>query len=139
MPELEQIKTGDSANCEFMVSEAAVNAFAALSYDDNPLHTQEAFAQARGFPGRVAHGMLALSTISRLIGTQLPGPGSLWISQELQFAAPVFIGDQLAAKVTVQSVSQAARIVVLQTEVFNAATNAVVLRGIAKVRVPAAK
>ena len=52
MPELEQIKTGDSANCEFMVSEAAVNAFAALSYDDNPLHTQEAFAQARGFPGR---------------------------------------------------------------------------------------
>ena len=136
MPELINIKVGDTASCVVMIDAGMVDTFAALSQDDNALHIDDAFARTRGFPGRVAHGMLALSTISRLIGTQLPGPGSLWISQELQFTTPVFLGETIEARVTVQSVSQAAQVVVLLTEVVNQQTRAVVLRGTAKVRVP---
>ena len=115
MPELANIKVGDTASCEVTIDAQTVDTFASLSHDDNSLHMDDTFARERGFPGRVAHGMLALSTISRLIGTQLPGPGSLWISQELQFTTPVFIGERIEARVTVQSVSQAAQVVVLQT------------------------
>lgn len=136
MPALHEIKVGDSASCVFTIDATAVDAFALLSHDDNALHMNDTFARERGFPGRVAHGMLALSTISRLIGTQLPGPGSLWISQELQFTTPVFLGETIEARVTVQSISQAAQVVVLQTEVVNQQTRAIVLRGTAKVRVP---
>ena len=89
-----------------------------------------------GFPGRVAHGMLALSTISRLIGTELPGPGSLWVAQDVQFAVPALVGDRLQASVTVQSISRATQLVVLATEVVKAGSGAVVLRGTAKVRIP---
>ena len=85
--------------------------------------------------GRVAHGMLTLSAISRLIGTQLPGPGSLWMSQETNFAAPVFLNDQIQARVTVKTVSRSAQVVVLQTDAINLQTQAVVLRGTAKVRI----
>jgi acyl dehydratase len=119
-----------------VIDAAALAAFAALSYDDNALHMSDEFAREHGFPGRVAHGMLSLATISRLIGTQLPGPGALWISQEFQFVTPVYVGNTIAAKVTVQSVSSAARIVTLQTEVHNLSTKNVVLRGTAKVRMP---
>lgn len=136
MPELQNIKVGDTASCNFTIDDKMVDAFAQLSHDDNALHMNDAFARERGFPGRVAHGMFALSTISRLIGTQLPGPGSLWISQELQFTTPVYLGETIEARVTVQSISQAAQVVVLQTEVVNQNTKAIVLRGTAKVRVP---
>jgi 3-hydroxybutyryl-CoA dehydratase len=136
MPRIEDIKVGDCASCEMLIDEQSIAAFAALSLDDNALHMNQEFAKSCGFPGRVAHGMLSLSTISRLIGTQLPGPGALWISQEFQFVTPVFVNDTISAQVTVQSVSVAARIVTLQTEVQNKTSNTLVLRGTAKVRVP---
>lgn len=136
MPRLEEIQVGDSAACEMEIDAAALAAFAALSHDDNALHMSDEFAREHGFSGRVAHGMMSLAAISRLIGTQLPGPGALWISQEFQFVTPVFVGDTIAAKVTVQSISTAARIVTLQTEVHNLTSKNVVLRGTAKVRVP---
>lgn len=130
------IRIGDTASCELEVTEEQVDTFARLSGDVNPLHMDDAVAQEYGFPGRVAHGMIALSAISRLIGTQLPGPGGLWLSQDVQFAAPVFIGDKLEARVEVQSISTGAQVVVLKTEVANSATQTVVLRGTAKVRIP---
>lgn len=133
---IENIQVGDVATCQWTVTAEQIDAFASFSSDDNPLHMQDSFAQQLGFQGRVAHGMVTLSAISRLIGTQLPGPGSLWMSQEVHFAAPVFVEDQIEARVTVQSVSKAARVVVLQTEAINSQTKLVVLRGTAKVRVP---
>jgi 3-hydroxybutyryl-CoA dehydratase len=134
--DLDAIKIGDQATCSLDVTEKHIELFAELSGDDNALHMDGEFAQRLGFDGRVAHGMIALSMISRLIGTQLPGHGSLWISQELRFALPVQIGDALEARVQVTQISQAARVVVLQTEVVNRETGTFVLRGIAKVRVP---
>jgi acyl dehydratase len=133
--DITRIQVGDSASCEMTVTEKHVDAFARLSLDDNPLHMDDNVAHEYGFPRRVAHGLLALSAISRLIGTQLPGPGALWLSQDVQFAAPVLVGDKLEARVTVQQISVAAQAVVLRTEAANLDSGAVVLRGTARVRI----
>jgi 3-hydroxybutyryl-CoA dehydratase len=133
---LEKIHVDDSASCEWLVTAELIDAFAAFSFDDNPLHIDETFAKGLGFDGRVAHGMVAMSAISRLIGTKLPGPGSLWMSQEVHFAAPAYVGDTIQATVTVQNVSKSARVVILSTEAINKQTKLVILRGTAKVRIP---
>ena len=137
--DINRIQVGDTASCDFVVDDQAVKAFAALSLDDNALHMDEAVAQDRGFPRRVAHGMLALGGISRLIGTQLPGHGSLWTTQDLRFSTPVFVGDALTARVTVEQVSKGAGTVKLKTEVKNNSTGSVVLSGTALVRIPPRK
>ena len=134
--DMARLKVGDTAACEVVVDERSVAAFAELSADDNPLHMDEQVARASGFPKRVAHGMLALSAISRLIGTQLPGPGSLWVSQELKFPTPVFVGDALTAQVTVEQISNAAGLVKLRTEVRNKDSGSLVLTGSAMIKIP---
>jgi 3-hydroxybutyryl-CoA dehydratase len=134
--DISRIQIGDTASCEVVLDERKVAAFAELSQDDNPLHMDETAAHTCGFPKRVAHGMLALSAISRLIGTQLPGPGSLWVSQEFKFPAPVLVGDVVTARVTVEQISLAAQMVKLRTEVRNNETGTVVLLGSAMVRIP---
>ena len=134
--DISRLKVGDSASCDFIVDEHSVATFAELSADDNPLHMDERTARACGFPRRVAHGMLALSAISRLIGTQLPGPGSLWVSQEVKFPAPVFLGDMLTARVTVAQISLAVGMVKLRTEVRSKNSDSIVLLGSAMVNIP---
>lgn len=134
--EFDSIRIGDSASREFEVTERHVSLFAELSLDNNALHMDEEYARERGFEGRVAHGMIAMSAISQLIGTQLPGHGSLWVSQQNQFAEPVLIGDVLVASVEVERISRATEAVVLKTEVINRDTGRPVLRGKAGVRVP---
>jgi acyl dehydratase len=129
------IQVGLSATCHVTVTEPDVAAFARLSQDTNPIHVDAVVARDFGFPRAVAHGMLALSSISRLIGTRLPGPGSLWVSQEVRFVAPALVGDSLTARVEVQQVSKAAGIVVLRTEVINHTSGEPVLVGTAKVKI----
>jgi acyl dehydratase len=130
---IEAIQIGDAAACELVITAADVDQFARLSQDTNPLHVDAGAAHAFGFPAPVAHGMLALSSISRLIGTELPGPGALWMSQEVRFIAPVLVGDALRARVEVQQVSRGSRVVVLRTEVVNRDSGRPVLSGTAKV------
>ena len=136
LAEISRLKIGDTATCDLDVTEQHVAAFAELSGDINPLHMETAIAQAAGFPRRVAHGMLALSAISRLIGTQLPGGGSLWTAQEVRFGAPVFVGDSVTARVTIEQISTGAQMIKLRTDVVNKSTGAVVLSGTAMVRIP---
>jgi acyl dehydratase len=129
------IQVGSIATCDFTVTEQDVAAFARLSHDTNPLHVDSSVAHAFGFPRPVAHGLLTLASISRLIGTELPGPGALWLSQNLQFLTPVLVGDRLTARVEVTHVSKGAGVVVLGTEVFNLSSNARSLAGTANVKV----
>ncbi len=136
--DIDSIAVGDSATDEWTVSDAHIDAFALFSSDTNPLHMQDEYARELGFSGRVAHGMVTLSSISKLIGMQLPGPGSLWMSQEVHFSNPVYVGDAIRSRVSVDSVSKAARVVVLTTEATNVVSNQIVLRGVAKVRIPEA-
>lgn len=84
---------GDSASFERTIVESDVLEFARLSGDNNPLHIDSAYAEGTPFKQRVVHGMFLGSLCSRLLGTQLPGRRCLYLSQELRFHQPVFIGD----------------------------------------------
>ena len=101
---LEDLKVGDTAETNHVVTDADIRAFAEVSGDHNPVHLDEDFAQATRFKGRIAHGMLSAAYISALLGNQLPGPGSIYISQTLNFKRPVRIGDEVTTRVTVEAI-----------------------------------
>jgi 3-hydroxybutyryl-CoA dehydratase len=82
------------------VTDADIVLFASVTGDTNPVHLDEDFARPTMFKGRIAHGMLAAGFISAALGTKLPGPGSIYLSQSLKFRAPVKIGDTVVARVT---------------------------------------
>ena len=85
---LEDLKVGMSAAFGKTVTEADIMAFAGVSGDTNPVHLHHDFAANTLFKGRVAHGMLSASFISTILGTKLPGPGCIYVSQNIQFKAP---------------------------------------------------
>ena len=86
------------------VTEADIVMFAGISGDTNPVHLDALFADQTPFKGRIAHGMLSASFISTVLGTRLPGPGCIYLSQTLKFRAPVKAGDTVTARVTVKDV-----------------------------------
>ena len=88
------------------VTEADIVLFAGISGDTNPVHLDEEFAKPTMFKGRIAHGMLTAGFISTVFGTKLPGPGCIYLSQNLKFKAPVRIGDTVRARVTVSAVDR---------------------------------
>ena len=97
----EDLSVGQTAAMTRAVSEADIAAFAAVSGDNNPVHLDEVFAQTTMFKGRIAHGMLSAAYISAVIGTQLPGPGAIYLSQSMKFRRPVRIGDEVVTTVTI--------------------------------------
>src|SRR5215813_11958596 len=103
---LEDMSVGMTAVYTRTVTEADIVLFSGISGDANPVHLDQEFAKATMFKGRIAHGMLTASFISTVLGTKLPGPGCIYISQNLKFKAPVRIGDTVKARVTVTAVDQ---------------------------------
>ncbi|HXQ12185.1 MAG TPA: MaoC family dehydratase [Caulobacteraceae bacterium] len=101
---LEDLSIGQTAERRRVVSEADIDAFAAVSGDSNPVHLDAAYAAQTRFGGRIAHGMLAASYLSALLGTELPGPGAIYVSQTLRFRRPVRIGDEVTARVTIAAI-----------------------------------
>jgi len=101
----EDLSLGQSAEMTRTVGEADIVAFAAVSGDDNPVHLDAAFAATTPFKERIAHGMLSASYISALIGTRLPGPGAIYISQTLNFKRPVKIADAVTTRVEVTALN----------------------------------
>lgn len=112
---LEDLSIGQSARLVRRVTAADVEAFAAVTGDDNPIHLDEAYAKATPFGGRIAHGMLSASYISAVLGTRLPGPGAIYVSQTLNFRRPVRVGDEVAADATVTAIDAESRRVTLAT------------------------
>lgn len=129
------IREGQTASCQTKVSADLIRACAEFSGDFNPVHCDVATARQLGQSGTVAHGLISIALVSRLIGMDLPGPGSIWFQQEMDFLAPVREGDEIEASVTVTHVSVAANVVVMQVEVRRL-PDTTVLRGKVKVRVP---
>lgn len=84
------------------VTEADIVLFAGVTGDTNPVHLDQRFAETTMFKGRIAHGILAAGLISAVFGTKLPGPGCIYVGQDLRFKAPVKIGDTMLARVTVK-------------------------------------
>lgn len=115
---LAAIAEGDEERWSHTISAADVDAFAAASGDDNPLHMDDAYARSQGFRGRVVHGMLLGAWLSRMLGTLFPGPGVLWLAQSIRFARAVYVGDTVEVVVRVTHKSEALRALVLDTTVI---------------------
>ncbi|HEX8140463.1 MAG TPA: MaoC family dehydratase [Pyrinomonadaceae bacterium] len=113
------LQVGETAWLSRTITDADVRAFAALTGDENPVHLDEEYAKTTRFGRPVAHGMLGASLISAVLGNQLPGQGSVYLSQTLQFVAPVFPGDTVTARVTVTRVREDKPIVTLETTCSN--------------------
>ena len=104
---LEDLELGQTAELRRTVAAADLDAFAAVTGDTNPVHLDEGYAAATPFKGRIAHGMLSAGYISAVLGTQLPGPGAIYVSQTLNFRRPVRIGDAVTAEVKVTAIDAA--------------------------------
>ncbi|NBU29370.1 MAG: MaoC family dehydratase [Caulobacteraceae bacterium] len=112
---LEDLSLGQSAELIRTVDEAAIVAFAAVTGDENPVHLDEAYAATTPFKTRIAHGMLSAGYISAVIGTKLPGPGAIYMSQALKFKRPVKIGDVVTARATITVIDAEKGRVTLET------------------------
>ena len=99
-----EIKVGDWAEFTKTLSESDVYLYAGVTGDHNPAHTNEEYAKKTFFKTRIAHGMLSAGLVSTVLGNELPGHGTIYIRQELNFLAPVKIGDTLTARVKVVEV-----------------------------------
>ncbi len=97
----EDLSVGQTAVFAKTVTESDIATFAGVSGDFNPVHINEDYASKTMFKGRIAHGMLSAAFISTVFGTKLPGPGCIYMSQNLRFKAPVKIGDTVVARVEV--------------------------------------
>jgi 3-hydroxybutyryl-CoA dehydratase len=131
---LEDLRPGMTALYAKTVTDADVVLFAGVSGDVNPVHLNQEFADRTMFRGRIAHGMLTASFISTVIGTKLPGPGCIYVSQNLKFKAPVRVGDTVNARVTVLSVDEARGRIAVETTCT--VGNVVVIAGEAVLLVP---
>jgi len=124
---IEDMEVGMTAVFAKTVSEADITMFAGISGDTNPVHLDESFAEKTMFAGRIAHGMLSASFISTVFGTRLPGPGCIYLRQDLRFKAPVKVGDTVEARVTVKEVQPEKKRVIFDTACYVGDT--VVLEG----------
>lgn len=131
----EDLELGMSAAVSRTVSEADILMFAGVSGDTNPVHLDQEFAASTMFGGRIAHGMLSAGLISAVFGTRLPGPGCIYLSQNLKFKAPVKIGDTVVARVTVKELKAEKRRAVFSTVCTVGAS--VVVDGEAELLIPA--
>jgi 3-hydroxybutyryl-CoA dehydratase len=102
---ISEIQVGDSAEFSKTVSESDVYLYAGVTGDLNPAHINEAYAENTFFKTRIAHGMLTAGFISAILGMHLPGPGTIYLKQELKFLAPVRIGDTITARAEVTEVT----------------------------------
>ena len=131
---LEDLEVGLAASYAKTVTETDIVMFAGLSGDTNPVHLNDEYARTTMFEGRIAHGMLSAGFISTVLGTRLPGPGTIYLSQNLQFKAPVRIGDTVTAKVIVREIIAGKKRAILETNCY--VGDRCVISGEATVMVP---
>lgn len=112
---IEDLVVGQSASFSKTVTDADLVLFAGVSGDTNPVHLDQDYAAGTMFKGRIAHGMLAAGFISAALGTKLPGPGAIYVSQALKFKAPVRPGDTVHATVTITEIIVDRKRVILST------------------------
>jgi 3-hydroxybutyryl-CoA dehydratase len=113
------LQVGDTASLSKKITDEDIRAFADVTTDHNPVHLDDDFARATKFGRRIAHGMLGASLISAALANQLPGKGAVYLSQTLQFLAPVYPDDTVTARVTVTKIRTDKPIVTLETVCLN--------------------
>jgi len=136
--DITQFQVGQSIAFSHEITQRDVDRFVELTGDDNPMHVDADFARETPLRSPVAHGMLTASFISTVIGKHLPGPGALWVSQKLEFLAPVRVGDRIEIAAEIRKIHSARRLLTVQIEITNQ-LNRPVLRGESVVRWPEAR
>jgi 3-hydroxybutyryl-CoA dehydratase len=116
---IDQLKVGDSVEWSRTVTEDHIKLFAEATGDFNPVHLDPTYAEKTFFKGRIAHGLLTLGYISTVLGNILPGHGTIYLSQEVKFLAPVRIGDTITARVEVMELTPEKNRVKFKTTCFN--------------------
>ncbi len=134
----DELQIGQSAQMVRTLSEADIQAFAAISGDTNPAHLDHEYADASMFKGVIAHGMWGAGLVSAVLGTQLPGPGTIYMEQSLRFSRPVRVGDTLTVTLTVLSKDEEKKRVEMDCVMTNQQGEKV-LSGVAKVLAPTQK
>lgn len=134
---IDKLKLGDAAEFSKTVSESDIYLYAGVTGDFNPAHIDAVYAAGTFFKKRIAHGMLSAGFISAVIGTRLPGTGTIYLKQEVRFTAPVYVGDTITARVTVTAINAEKNRVTLKTTCSNQ-EGTVVLEGEALVSPPKA-
>lgn len=132
---INEINLGDSASFQKTISETDVYLYAGITGDINPAHINEMEAKDSMFKARIAHGMLTAGLVSAVLGVHLPGPGTIYLGQELKFTAPVYFGDTIKAEAKVIEIIAEKNQIKLETICTNQ-DNKVVLKGIATVMPP---
>ncbi|HEX8073305.1 MAG TPA: MaoC family dehydratase [Pyrinomonadaceae bacterium] len=113
------LQVGDTASLSRTITDADIRAFAELTGDHNPVHLDDEYAAGTRFGRRIAHGMLSAGLLSAVLANELPGRGSVYLSQSLRFVAPVYPGDTVTARVTVKEIRADKPIVTLATVCTN--------------------
>lgn len=134
----DEISIGDSASVHHSLTKRDILLFAIMSGDVNPAHLDEEYAKSDMFHQIVAHGMWGASLISTVLGTRLPGPGTIYLGQSLKFLRPILLGDQITAQVTVTEKHPEKYHLVLDCSCFNQ-KEVEVIRGVAEVIAPTEK
>lgn len=133
----DEVNVGDTASITHLVTERDLTLFAAVSGDTNPVHLDEAFAATTPFKGRIAHGMFSGALISAAVACEMPGPGTIYIGQEMSFMRPVRLGDNIRVDLEILEKLPKNRLRIA-TRVFNQ-DNKQVVDGVATVMAPTEK
>ena len=128
----EQIEIGYTKEFQIKVTESLVNDFAKLSGDFSPIHINEDFAKSKKFKGKIVHGMLLASFLSRMVGMYLPGKHALYLSQSLEFHNPCFINDEITVSSIVNEKSESTKIIRIDSKILNN-KNEVLLNGTGRI------
>ncbi len=115
----DQINIGDSASLTRTITEEDITVFGILSGDRNPAHFDQEYAEGSMFKRRIAHGMISGALISAVLGMQLPGPGTIFISQTVRFRRPVYIGDTITVTITVTEKNDAKQRLIFDCQCVN--------------------
>ena len=116
---IEEMEIGEKASFTKTITETDVVNYAGVTGDFNPAHINEEYANDTMFEGRLAHGMLGAGLISTVLGTKLPGPGAIYVKQEVEFKAPVRFNDTITAKVEVVEKNEEKNRVIMDTVCTN--------------------
>ncbi len=119
MNSFDKINIGDSASLSKTISDSDIHLFSSITGDFNPIHIDENFVRSTVFGKRIAQGMLTAGLISAILGTRLPGQGTVYLSQTLHFKSPVYIGDTITARVEVLEKIIGKKQIRLKTQCFN--------------------
>ena len=119
MMKFEDLKIGQKASVQKTFTAADVTAFAGVSLDVNPIHMSDKYAEGTVFGKRIVHGILTSGLISAVLANKLPGPGTIYLGQELRFTAPVYLGDDITAEVEIAELREDKKIVKLNTTCYN--------------------